>query len=70
MGVAISVTTVPAGANAAVALSYGELGQMWGSIEQLLLNLFGIMLVSILTLYGQKLLWRTQRGHWRRASKA
>ncbi|WP_406061287.1 DUF389 domain-containing protein [Streptomyces sp. NBC_01077] len=70
VGVAISVTTVPAGANAAVALSYGELGQMWGSIEQLLLNLFGIMLAGILTLYGQKLLWRTQRGHWRRASKA
>ncbi|WP_449344592.1 DUF389 domain-containing protein, partial [Streptomyces narbonensis] len=30
VGVAISVTTVPAGANAAVALSYGEIGQMWG----------------------------------------
>ncbi|WP_318208699.1 MULTISPECIES: DUF389 domain-containing protein [unclassified Streptomyces] len=70
VGVAISVTTVPAGANAAVALSYGELGQMWGSIEQLLLNLFGIMLAGVLTLYGQKLLWRTQRGHWRRAPKA
>lgn len=69
VGVAISVTTVPAGANAAVALSYGEVGQMWGSIEQLLLNLFGIMLAGTLTLYGQKMLWRTQRGHWRRAPK-
>ncbi|MEU2075075.1 DUF389 domain-containing protein [Streptomyces sp. NPDC013489] len=67
VGVAISVTTVPAGANAAVALSYGEFGQMWGSIEQLMLNLFGIMLAGVLTLYGQKLLWRTQRGRWRRA---
>ncbi|MFC9337059.1 DUF389 domain-containing protein [Streptomyces sp. NPDC057020] len=66
VGVAISVTTVPAGANAAVALSYGDFGQMWGSIEQLMLNLFGIMLAGVLTLYGQKLLWRTQRGHWRR----
>ncbi|MFB7836812.1 DUF389 domain-containing protein [Streptomyces sp. NPDC056056] len=66
VGVAISVTTVPAGANAAVALSYGEFGQMWGSIEQLMLNLFGIMLAGVLTLYGQKLLWRTQRGQWRR----
>ncbi|MFD3996434.1 DUF389 domain-containing protein [Streptomyces sp. NPDC058583] len=70
VGVAISVTTVPAGANAAVALSYGEFSQMWGSIEQLLLNLFGIMLAGVLTLYGQKLLWRTQRGQWRRAPKA
>lgn len=39
VGVAISVTTVPAAANAAVALSYGDLGQMWGSTEQLLVNL-------------------------------
>ncbi|MER5711838.1 DUF389 domain-containing protein [Streptomyces sp. NPDC042898] len=66
VGVAISVTTIPAGANAAVALSYGDLGQMWGSVEQLLLNLCGIMLAGVLTLYGQKLLWRTQRGRWRR----
>ncbi|MEU6165481.1 DUF389 domain-containing protein [Streptomyces tanashiensis] len=69
VGVAISVTTVPAGANAAVALSYGDLSQTWGSIEQLGLNLFGIMLAGTLTLYGQKLLWRTQRGRWRRTPK-
>ncbi|MEU1225257.1 DUF389 domain-containing protein [Streptomyces sp. NPDC005828] len=69
VGVAISVTTVPAGANAAVALSYGDLSQMWGSIAQLTLNLFGIMLAGTLTLYGQKMLWRTQRGRWRRAPK-
>ncbi|MFD9303866.1 DUF389 domain-containing protein [Streptomyces sp. NPDC060048] len=66
VGVAISVTTVPAAANAAVALSYGDFGQMWGSAEQLLLNLFGIMLAGVLTLLGQKLLWRTQRDRWRR----
>lgn len=70
VGVAISVTTVPAGANAAVALSYGEFGQMWGSTEQLMLNLFGIVFAGVLTLYGQKLLWRTQRGRWRRAPGA
>ncbi|MFF8607569.1 DUF389 domain-containing protein [Streptomyces sp. NPDC015346] len=69
VGVAISVTTVPAAANAAVALSYGQVGQMWGSAEQLLLNLLGIMLAGILTLYGQKLLWRTQRGRWTRTGK-
>ncbi|MFI6419921.1 DUF389 domain-containing protein [Streptomyces sp. NPDC050842] len=70
VGVAISVTTVPAGANAAVALSYGEIGQMWGSVEQLLLNLLGIILAGVLTLYAQKLLWRTQRGRWRRDAQA
>ncbi|MEV6249029.1 DUF389 domain-containing protein [Streptomyces sp. NPDC051742] len=69
VGVAISVTTVPAAANAAVALSYGELGQMWGSVEQLLLNLLGIMLAGILTLYGQKLFWHTKRGRFRRTPK-
>ncbi|MFI8519033.1 DUF389 domain-containing protein [Streptomyces sp. NPDC085481] len=70
IGVAISVTTVPAAANAAVALSYGQFGQMWGSVEQLLLNLFGIILAGTVTLYGQVLLWRTQRGHWTRKGKA
>ncbi|MFE9563533.1 DUF389 domain-containing protein [Streptomyces sp. NPDC006487] len=70
VGVAISVTTVPAAANAAVALGYGEFGQMWGSMEQLLLNLFGIMLAGVLTLLCQKLLWRTQRGRWRRRTPA
>ncbi|MER6098719.1 DUF389 domain-containing protein [Streptomyces sp. NPDC001728] len=65
VGVAISVTTVPAAANAAVALSYGEVGQMWGSIQQLLLNLLGIMLAGTATLFLQKRLWRTQRGRLR-----
>ncbi|MEU0229951.1 MULTISPECIES: DUF389 domain-containing protein [unclassified Streptomyces] len=70
VGVAISVTTVPAGANAAVALAYGDVGQTWGSIEQLLLNLFGIMLAGVLTLYGQKALWRALHGRLRRGAKA
>ncbi|MFE0734106.1 DUF389 domain-containing protein [Streptomyces sp. NPDC058855] len=69
VGVAISVTTVPAAANAAVALGYGELGQMWGSVEQLLLNLLGIMLAGTLTLYVQKRLWGTQRGRWTRRGR-
>ncbi|MDT9685891.1 DUF389 domain-containing protein [Streptomyces sp. TRM76323] len=57
VGVAISVTTVPAAANAAVALSYGELGQTRGSTEQLLLNLLGIVVAGTLTLLVQKALW-------------
>ncbi|MER5808961.1 DUF389 domain-containing protein [Streptomyces sp. NPDC002033] len=69
VGVAISVTTVPAAANAAVALSYGEFAQMWGSAAQLLLNLGGIMLAGIVTLSAQKALWRTQRGRWVRRAK-
>ncbi|MEV7612237.1 DUF389 domain-containing protein [Streptomyces sp. NPDC089799] len=66
VGVAISVTTVPAGANAAVALSYGDFSQMWGSTVQLLVNLGGIMVAGVLTLYGWKALWSTQRGRWKR----
>lgn len=61
VGVAISVTTIPAAANAAVALSYGDMGQTWGSTKQLLLNLLGITLAATLTLLAQKWLWSTQR---------
>ncbi|WP_329220233.1 DUF389 domain-containing protein [Streptomyces sp. NBC_01485] len=61
VGVAISVTTVPAAANAAVALSYGDTEQTWGSTEQLLLNLLGIILAGTLTLLAQKALWARQR---------
>jgi uncharacterized hydrophobic protein (TIGR00271 family) len=59
VGVAISVTTVPAAANAAVALSYGDMNQTWGSVQQLLLNLLGITLAGTLTLLLQKWAWST-----------
>ncbi|MEV6650349.1 DUF389 domain-containing protein [Streptomyces sp. NPDC051219] len=70
VGVAISVTTVPAAANAAVALSYGEIDQMWGSTEQLLLNLLGIVLAGTLTLYFQKLFWARQQTRTARKADA
>ncbi|GAA2290836.1 DUF389 domain-containing protein [Streptomyces kunmingensis] len=61
VGVAISVTTVPAAANAAVALGYGDMEQTWGSTQQLLLNLLGILLAGTLTLLAQKAFWARQR---------
>ncbi|MGW5665497.1 DUF389 domain-containing protein [Streptomyces sp. NPDC003758] len=61
VGVAISVTTVPAAANAAVALSYGDTGQTWGSTKQLLLNLLGIVVAGTITLLAQKWIWSKQR---------
>ncbi|MEU4165818.1 DUF389 domain-containing protein [Streptomyces sp. NPDC026665] len=61
VGVAISVTTVPAAANAAVALSYGDMGQTWGSTQQLLFNLLGIVVAGTLTLIAQKWFWARQR---------
>ncbi|MEU6545596.1 DUF389 domain-containing protein [Streptomyces sp. NPDC046859] len=60
VGVAISVTTVPAAANAAVALSYGDTRQTLGSSQQLLLNLLGIILAGTLTLLLQKWSWSRQ----------
>ncbi|MFG2027266.1 DUF389 domain-containing protein [Streptomyces sp. NPDC048825] len=68
VGVAISVTTVPAAANAAVALSYGDTKQTVGSTGQLLLNLLGIILAGTLTLLAQKFFWAKQRE--RNAEKA
>ncbi|WP_406198463.1 DUF389 domain-containing protein [Streptomyces sp. NBC_01017] len=61
VGVAISVTTVPAAANAAVALIYGDAEQTWLSTGQLLLNLLGIVLAGTLTLLAQKWFWTKQR---------
>ncbi|MEU3304722.1 DUF389 domain-containing protein [Streptomyces sp. NPDC006678] len=68
VGVAISVTTVPAAANAAVAFSYGEYRQAWGSSEQLLLNLLGIIVAGTLTLFLQKALWNNQRKRTRKSA--
>ncbi|MFI9648447.1 DUF389 domain-containing protein [Streptomyces sp. NPDC052040] len=61
IGVAISVTTVPAAANAAVAFGYDGYRQAVGSTEQLLLNLLGIVLAGTLTLLAQKWFWAGQR---------
>ncbi|MEV7883389.1 DUF389 domain-containing protein [Streptomyces sp. NPDC002817] len=62
VGVAISVTTVPAAANAAVALAYGDMNQTVGSTNQLLLNLLGIVLAGTTTLLFQKWLWKRPEG--------
>ncbi|MGY5104536.1 DUF389 domain-containing protein [Streptomyces sp. 900105245] len=61
VGVAISVTTVPAAANAAVALAYGDTSQTLGSTNQLLLNLLGIVVAGTLTLLAQKHFWKKRR---------
>ncbi|WP_324796220.1 DUF389 domain-containing protein [Streptomyces cyaneofuscatus] len=61
IGVAISVTTVPAAANAAVAFSYSDYQQTIGSGQQLLANLGGIVLAGTLTLLLEKALWKIRR---------
>jgi uncharacterized hydrophobic protein (TIGR00271 family) len=58
IGVLISVTTVPAAGNAAVALALGYPGVAGGALLQLLLNLAGIVTAGILVLSVQLRLGR------------
>ena len=58
VGVLISVTTVPAAANAAVALAYGVTHEAAGSAVQLLINVAAIVVAGVLTLGVQRLAWR------------
>jgi uncharacterized hydrophobic protein (TIGR00271 family) len=59
IGVLISVTTVPAAGNAAVALALGEPSTALGSALQLALNLSGMVVAGTLTLLVQRRLWQT-----------
>ena len=64
IGVLISVTTIPAAANIGVAAAYGEWSEWRGAQGQLALNLAGIVLAGISTLYIQRLLYiRRRRAH-------
>ena len=58
VGVLISVTTVPAAANAAVALAYGVPGEAAGSALQLIINVAAIIAAGVLTLLVQRTAWR------------
>ncbi|MEU5938159.1 DUF389 domain-containing protein [Micromonospora sp. NPDC047548] len=57
VGVLISVTTVPAAANVAVAAAYGVWHEAAGSALQLLVNLCAIVLAGLATLAVQQLWW-------------
>jgi uncharacterized hydrophobic protein (TIGR00271 family) len=54
IGVLISVTTIPAAANVGVAAAYGEWGDAKGAAGQLALNLTGIVLSGLITLFIQR----------------
>ncbi|WP_422741273.1 DUF389 domain-containing protein [Micromonospora sp. WMMD754] len=58
VGVLISVTTVPAAANVAVASAYGVWHEAAGSALQLVINLAAIVLAGLLTLVVQMFWWR------------
>ncbi|MEV6602133.1 DUF389 domain-containing protein [Actinoplanes sp. NPDC051346] len=61
VGVLISVTTVPAAANAAVAVAYGVRDEAYGSAVQLLINMAAIILAGVLTLLVQQVAWKRPR---------
>ncbi|MEV0005014.1 DUF389 domain-containing protein [Micromonospora sp. NPDC050980] len=58
VGVLISVTTVPAAANVAVATGYGVWHEAAGSALQLVINLTAIVLAGLFTLLVQRWWWR------------
>lgn len=61
VGVLISVTTIPAAANIAVAAAYRD-GEEWvGAMEQLALNLVGLVIAGVATLFIQRKLYQRRR---------
>jgi uncharacterized hydrophobic protein (TIGR00271 family) len=61
IGVLISVTTIPAAGNMAVAATYGDWGEVAGAAEQLAVNLVSIVLAGVLTLFVQRRLYIARR---------
>ena len=61
VGVLISVTTIPAAANIAVSVVYGEGDAFRGSLQTLLLNLAAILAGGLLTLWVQRVAYAHRR---------
>ena len=67
IGVLISVTTIPAAANTAVAAAYSDWSSFRGSLSTLGLNLLAILVSGLLVLWLQRLAYaRRSREHQRR----
>ena len=54
VGVLVSVTTIPAASNIAVAATYGDWNEARGAAEQLGINLASIVLAGVITLFIQR----------------
>lgn len=64
IGVLVSITTIPAAANIGVAAAYGEWHEWAGAMLQLTVNVTGIVLAGVVTLYIQRRLYvRRRRQH-------
>jgi uncharacterized hydrophobic protein (TIGR00271 family) len=57
VGVFISVTTIPASGNIALALVFAEWTELWGSVTTLVVNIIGMALAGWLTLALQQSVW-------------
>ncbi len=58
VGVFISVTTIPASGNIAVAAVFGLWHEVWGSSVTLIVNITGMAIAGWLTLLAQERVWR------------
>jgi uncharacterized hydrophobic protein (TIGR00271 family) len=61
VGVLISVTTIPAASNIAIAAAYRDGTEVVGALEQLGLNLVGLVLSGVITLFIQRKLYQRRR---------
>ena len=61
IGVLISVTTIPAAANIGVAAAFGDGDEWVGAMAQLAVNLTGILMAGITTLYIQRRIYQRRR---------
>jgi uncharacterized hydrophobic protein (TIGR00271 family) len=61
VGVLISVTTIPAASNIGVAAAYGDWGDALGAALQLGVNLAGIVMAGVVTLFVQRRWYVTRR---------
>ena len=68
-GVFISVTTVPAAGNIALALAFTQWSEVVGSSAQLALNVSGMALAGWFTLFVQQRVWNRKAAHRARLLK-
>ena len=61
IGVLISVTTIPAAANIGVAAAYGDWSDAGGAALQLAINLAGIVVAGVVTLFIQRRVYVVRR---------
>lgn len=61
IGVLISVTTIPAAANIGVAAALADWSEWRGAMAQLAVNLTGIVMAGVATLYLQRRIYRRRR---------